>query len=53
MRRLEIPRLMFIEPHDSRRMYVPAAVLLAAAWHRAFAKPTTRRRLNFTKKEVA
>lgn len=54
MRRLELPKLMHVEPWDQRRMYIPARDLMAAAWHRAYAaKPIPPRRLKFPKKEVA
>lgn len=49
MRRIELPKLMHIDPEDPRRLYANAAALMAAAWHRAFAYNPKRRRLVFNK----
>ncbi len=47
MRRLALPKLMYLELFQSQRMYVGAASILAAAWRKAgYAK---RRRLTFPK----
>lgn len=47
MRRLELPKLMHLDPYDQRRMGAGAREIMAAAWHRAFAPK--RRRLTFPK----
>ncbi len=43
MRKLEVPRLMYLGVADQRRLYVGAAAILASAWR--MAHPTKRRRL--------
>lgn len=49
MRRLELPKLMHINPCDPRRCGVGARELMAAHWYKAFGA-MKRRRLTFPKK---
>jgi hypothetical protein len=53
MRRLELPKLLYLDPYDQRRLGAGARDIMAAAWHRAFARSPKRRRLIFPKADQA
>ncbi len=49
MRRLALPKLMFISPLDNRRMGIGARDLMASAWRLAFSKTAKPKRRVYCK----